>query len=133
MNCRNRGSITVEAAFILSIALLSIGQMILVCFSLHDKALSRSVLLETVEMSSHRGAEMAFDEQLLLNEKKLENVLCGTKPVMKVDPGEGGTVTGKDFRYEIRNRHIKPEKLMRMLTLQEILEPEEKNEENISH
>ena len=133
MNCRNRGSITVEAAFILSIVLFAIASMILVCFSLHDKALSRSVLLETVEISSHRDASLSFDEQFFLNEKKLENVLCGTKPVMKVDPGEGGSVTGKDFRYEIRNRHIKPEKLMRMLTLQEIFEPEEKNEENISH
>lgn len=119
----SRGSFTVEAAFIVSISLFAIGTMIVTAFSLHDKALSRAVLIEAVELKSHE-AEDADSESWYLSEEKLRNVLSGEVPVLSLTE-DGGTVTGKDFSYQEKSGHIRAEKLLRTLTLLEIFEGEE--------
>ena len=123
-------SITVEASFVMIIVLTVIGTCIMTGFSLHDKVLSRAVLIESVELSSHRRTDGPPAERYSVNEEKLQNVLSGRVPEMTFEENIAGTVTagevtGENFCYRMENHHIRVEELLRTLTLTELFSGEE--------
>lgn len=123
-------SITVEASLIMITVILTLGTLITVSMSLYDKVLSRCVLLETMELYSHRYE----DQDYLANEARLENCMLSENGKIVIEEDQmTGITTGKvntgSYFFEKKITGIKPEKIMRAVTLTKLLE--EKSDENI--
>ena len=131
---RNKGSITVEASFVMITVLLTISACIEMSFNLHDKAVSKAVLAESVKLWTHRDPER--NENLYMeNEERLKNVFSRDIPVMSFEEKNfpeslTGTVKGKDFSFEMTAENLRPEKLLRTLALKDAFITEEVDNEN---
>lgn len=126
MEDRLSGALTIEAAYIMIMALLIFGGMIRYCFVSHDRVISGMVLNEVLELSGHlkeedmEGLGAYGDERLssLLSQKSFDLRLNEYKD------GSMGSASGKDFQREMRDKGFRPHKLMRSLTMMEGLTDE---------
>lgn len=120
---RLKCSLTVEASLVMTIVLITIGMLIIVSMSLYDRVLSRSVLIETVELYSHKYD----DTDYMGNEARLKNCMLssGGRIVIGEDKASkkiAGKSYANDYSFEFSRSGLRPEKLMRAVTLTKIAE-----------
>lgn len=120
---RLKCSITVEASLVMITVLVTIGMLITVSMSLYDKSLTRCVLLESMELYSHKYE----DGDYILNENRLKNcMLSDNGSIMIEGDGITGHMTGKvssgSIHFEVSKIVARPEKMMRAVTLTKLIE-----------
>ena len=120
---RLKCSLTVEASLVMPIVLITVGMLIIVSMSLYDKVLSRSVLIETVELYSHKYD----DSDYLGNETRLQNCMLSPGGRITIDEDKiskriAGESYIKDYSFRFSRSGVRPEKLMRAVTLTKIAE-----------
>lgn len=123
INC----SLTLEASLVMITVLITIGTFLAVSMSVYDKVLSRCVLLETMELHSHRYE----DGDYLSNEARLQNCMLSddgkiTVTVDEITKKATGRVDAGAISFEDERLDIRPEKFMRAVTLTKFLEAGEK-------
>lgn len=120
-------SITLEASLIMPVVLLVLGSLIVISFSLYDKVLSRAVLSETFELYTHSSDESDYAG----NEARLENCIMSSGGSVRIEENRlskklTGNVSTDTFSFEISRFYIRPESMMRAVTLTKLIEVKEK-------
>lgn len=116
-------SLTVEASLVMVIILLAIGSLIIVSMSLYDKVLMRSVLIETMELYSHKYD----DTDYMGNEARLQNCMMSSDGRIVIEENKitkkiDGQATINDDSFEYTRSGMRTEQLMRAVTLIKIAE-----------
>lgn len=120
-------SITVEASLVMITVLTTIAMLLVVSMSLYDKTLSRCVLIETMELKSHKFEESDY----INNGLRLQNCMLSSDGKVMIEE-EGitkmmtGNVSAGGYSFEQKRICIRPENLMRAVTLTKIFEAESK-------
>ena len=120
------GALTIEAAYIMIMALLIFGAMIRYCFVSHDRVLSGMVLNEAMELSGHLREE-DMEGLSAYGQERLSAVLSQKSFDLSLEEyrdGSMGSISGRDFKREMTDMGFRPHKLMRSLTMMEGLTDE---------
>ncbi|MCQ2400874.1 MAG: hypothetical protein MJ059_03000 [Lachnospiraceae bacterium] len=124
---RIKCSITVEASLVMVTVLTTVAMLLVTSMSLYDKVLSRCVLIETMELKSHMSEEADYiNNGLRLKNCMLSsdgNVMIEEEAVTKTMKGN---VNAGGYYFEQTRVCIRPENLMRAVTLTKIFEAESK-------
>ena len=126
---RLRGSLTVEAAYIASILLISLGLMIHLTFDVHDRILGDMVLNEAIELYGHSyiGEFEKEDEREAIaasGNERLGQLLSSSGFELELSgyrDGSLGEIKSGAYGKTMRDKGFKPHELMRKLTLIEVI------------
>ena len=114
-----KGSMTIEASYIMSAVLLALGMMISICLINHDRILATAFLNEAVELYGHQDTESRHADEGRLS-YLLSEMPYGLS-ILEYRDGCSGSVTVGAFEAKLRDKGFKPQELMRRLTLIEVL------------
>jgi len=120
-------SLTAEAAIVMSIVLLSVMELILFDFRLHDEIAASNALICVVEMYSHRNGNSAWAEDYRKTAEDTGIYITGDGQKVSLQTGKlpysiTGTVSCRENSRTFTNSHIRPEALLRAATLTGLLE-----------
>ena len=114
-----KAGLTVEAAYVMAIVLMSVGALIRFGFRIHDEATADFVLNEGIELSGHSRDpdNLEISER---GEGRMEYSMYIRDPDIRIS-GEGKKITGvfssEKYTKIMTDKGFEPEKLMRMITL----------------
>jgi len=120
-------SLTVEAAAVFSIVLLSVMALILFCFRLHDRVAASNALIFAVESYSHRNKNASWAEDYRTVAENTEIYITGEGQAVELEPGllrgsMTGTVRYGEDTWIWKNKHLHTETFLRMATMTELTE-----------
>lgn len=119
-----KASLTVEAAAVMSIVLLSVMGLILFDFQVHDKAAAVNALLCTLEMYSHRNKFGPRADNFRVIAEDTDIYITGAGSPVELESGilpgsMTGTVHYGGLSRTEKNIHLRAERLLRAATLAE--------------
>jgi len=120
-----KASLTVEAAAVMGIVLLSVMGLILFDFQVHDKAAAVNALICTLEMYSHRNKIGPWADNFRVIAEDTDIYITGAGSPVELESGilpgsMTGTVRYGDLSRTEKNTHLRAERLLRAATLAEL-------------
>lgn len=116
---RLKASLTVEAAYIISLVLLCMAVLIRFGFQIHDQAVGNAVLNEGIELAGH-AAEPDTGNLSVRGSRRMEHALSGQGfqiTISEYRDGFRGSAGGNRYRREMTDKGFRPEKFLRRITL----------------
>lgn len=114
-----KGSLTVEAAYIMAIVIMSLAGLIKFSFKVHDEVSAGFVMNEGIEIAGH-SKKPDLQDIAERGEKRLEYAVYLRDHRLSLEE-DGGRLSAKFISEEytklMSDKGFEPEKLMRMITL----------------
>ena len=122
---RLTGSLTVEAAVVVSLTLIAIASMLMMEFRLHDRLAARNALLCALECYSYRNPDRDSVDQIRQAANSEDHFILNSHPAVEISPGflsfdaRGGvhSETAQDGESTV---HFRTETLLRASVLLEL-------------
>lgn len=116
---RFQASLTVEAAYIVGLALFCMAVLIRFGFQIHDQAVGNAVLNEGLELAGH-AEEADADDLSARGSRRMSRALSGKGfriSISKDGDGFQGNAGGNRYQKHMTDKGFHPEKFLRRITL----------------
>lgn len=117
------GSFTVEASLVMAVIFLSLAVALRFSLELHDAVTGTAVLNEAIELEGHLPRTHTAEDEAAISSyaaSRLDGMLSEKRYALqlaKQKSGCSGSIAGKNYQADMKDRGFHPELWMRRLTL----------------